>query len=63
MYSKRKYVPFNEAAKVAGYDEWWEIEPENMGWCKDGCTRWYHFIAEDGTPCYTLKRGSRPKYN
>ena len=52
---KRQYVRFAEAAKVAGYDEWWEVEYENMGFCKDGVTRWYWFDAEDGTPCYTLK--------
>lgn len=52
---QRKYVRFNEAANAAGYDEWWEVEYENMGFCKDGVTRWYHFNAEDGTPCYTLK--------
>ena len=52
---KRTYVRFAEAAKVAGYDEWWEVEYENMGFCKDGVTRWYWFDAEDGTPCYTLK--------
>lgn len=63
MMQPRRYVPIQRAAKVAGYDEWWEVEIENMGWCKDDCTRWYHFRAEDGTPCYTLKRGDRPKYN
>lgn len=52
---KRKFVNFRDAAKVAGYDEWWEVECENMGFCKDGVTRWYHFSAVDGTPCYTLK--------
>ena len=70
MYEKRRYVPIQQAARVArAYDwvtdsyPWWMGEIENMGWCKDGCTRWYHFTAEDGTPCYTLKRGDRPKYN
>lgn len=52
---KRKYVRFCDAAKVAGYDEWWEVEYENMGFCKDGVTRWYHFDAADGTPCFTIK--------
>lgn len=60
---RRKYVPFSDAAKASGFSEWWEVEYENMGWCADGCTRWYHFDAEDGTPCYTLKYGERPKYN
>lgn len=52
---KRKFVPIWKAAEVAGYEEWWQVEIENMGFCKDGVTRWYHFYAEDGTPCYTLK--------
>lgn len=70
MNENRRYVPFSQAAEVAGawdYEtrsyQWWLVEPENMGWCKDGCTKWYHFRAEDGTPCFTLKRGGRPKYN
>ena len=53
---KRKFVPIWKAAKVAGYEEWWQVEIENMGFCKDGVTSWYHFDAEDGTPYYTLKR-------
>lgn len=52
---KRKFVNIIDAPKVAGVDEWWQIEIENMGWCKDDVTRWYWFDAEDGTPCYTLK--------
>lgn len=31
-------------------------EVENMGFCRDGVTRWYHFVSEDGKPAYTLKR-------
>ena len=53
---KRKFVSFSEAAKVAGYEEWWQVEYDNMGWCRDGVTRWYWFDAEAGTPCFTLKR-------
>ena len=52
---KRRFVSFSEAAKIAGYEEWWQVEYDNMGFCKDGVTRWYYFDAEDGTPCYTLK--------
>lgn len=38
---KRKFAPFCSAA---GYDEWWEVEREDMGFCKDG------------DACYTIKR-------
>ena len=31
-------------------------EIENMGFCRDGVTRWYHFTSVDGKPAYTLKR-------
>lgn len=31
-------------------------EIENMGFCKDGVTRWYHFTDIYGEPAYTLKR-------
>ncbi len=51
----RRVVNITDAPKVAGVDKWWQIEIENMGWCKDGTTRWYHFYAEDGTPCVTYK--------
>ena len=50
---KRRFVSFSEAAKIA--EDWWQVEYDNMGFCKDGVTRWYYFDAEDGTPCYTLK--------
>ena len=60
--SKRRFVPIWKAAEVAeainpetGAYEWAMIEIENMGFCKDGVTRWYWFTAADGTPCYTLK--------
>ena len=39
------------------------IEVENMGWCKDGCTRWYTFEDYDGEPCIYFKHGDKPKYN
>lgn len=62
---KRVYIPIREALKQAK-----EINPmlgtkdglcacydiEDMGFCKDGVTRWYHFIAVDGKPAYTFKR-------
>jgi len=52
---KRKFVNIVYAPKIAGVDERWQIEIKNMGWCKDGVTRWYWFDAADDTPCYTLK--------
>jgi len=32
------------------------VDVENMGWCKDGVTRWYMFDDEDGTPAIFFKR-------
>lgn len=31
------------------------VDVENMGFCKDGVTRWYHFDNEDGEPCVYYK--------
>lgn len=31
------------------------VEVENMGWCKDGTTRWYHFTNDDGQPAVYFK--------
>ena len=31
------------------------VEVENMGFCKDGTTRWYHFTNEDGKPAVYYK--------
>lgn len=31
------------------------VEVENMGFCKDGVTRWYHFTNEDGKPAVYFK--------
>ena len=31
------------------------VEVENMGFCKDGVTRWYHFTDEDGNPAVYYK--------
>lgn len=32
------------------------VDVENMGFCKDGVTRWYHFTNEDGQPAVYYKR-------
>lgn len=31
------------------------VDVENMGFCKDGTTRWYHFHDEDGRPAVYYK--------
>ena len=31
------------------------VEVENMGFCKDGVTRWYHFNDENGNPAVYYK--------
>ena len=60
---KRIFIPLRKALKDAhemyGYPDDYGItacyEIENMGFCKDGRTRWYQFISVDGVPAYTLK--------
>lgn len=61
---KRQYLPLYKALKEAieayGYPEDYGLcacyEIENMGFCKDGVTRWYHFTSVNEVPSYTLKR-------
>lgn len=31
------------------------VDVENMGWCRDGVTRWYHFHDADGRPAVYYK--------
>ena len=31
------------------------VDVENMGFCKDGVTRWYHFTDENGNPAVYYK--------
>lgn len=31
------------------------VDVENMGWCKDGVTRWYTFENADGNPAIYFK--------
>lgn len=61
---KRKYIPIHEAIRQArecnpdlpenvGICACYDIE--NMGFCKDGATRWYHFDDINGEAAYTLK--------
>lgn len=62
---KRVYIPLQRALKEAmennpylttydGICACYDIE--NMGYCKDGKSRWYHFTSIDGIPAYTVKR-------
>ena len=62
---KRVFIPLWLALKQAREDDprlgkddgicaCYDIE--NMGFCKDNKTRWYHFTSVDGKPAYTLKR-------
>lgn len=57
----RKYVPISKVPTVMGYNNWNELNTycvdlwENMGFCKDGISRWYHFTSDNGEPCYTIK--------
>ena len=32
------------------------VDVENMGFCKDSVTRWYHFTDSDGHPAVFYKR-------
>lgn len=59
---KRIYIPLKDALEQArdaiGYFEGGlcaAYDIENMGFCKDGTTRWYWFTSVDGFPAYTLK--------
>ena len=59
---ERVFIPLWKALEDAhkmGYPEDFGFlacyEVENMGFCKDGKTRWYHFTSLDGVPAYTLK--------
>lgn len=31
------------------------VDVENIGFCKDGVTRWYHFTNDDGQPAVYYK--------
>lgn len=61
---KRVFIPLwkalAQAREAFGYSKDDGIcacyDVENMGFCKDNETRWYHFTSFDGKPAYTLKR-------
>lgn len=61
---KRIYKPIMQALREAREDDPTLTESdgmmacydvENMGFCKDGVTKWYQFRDINGVPCYTLK--------
>ncbi len=52
---KRKVVTLDEVREYTGdfdptHGIMAMIDVENMGFCRDGVTRWYHFEM-DGVPC------------
>lgn len=56
---KRRVVTLDEVRQVTGNFNKDEgimvmVDVENMGWCKDGVTRWYHFELE-GEPVVYFK--------
>lgn len=62
---KRQYIPLQKALEEARKDNPRLLpsdgicacyDVENMGFCRDGVTRWYHFTSVDGLPVFTLKR-------
>ena len=60
---KRIYIPMQEALrdarKMHGYPDDWGMcacyDVDDLGYCKDGKTKWYHFTSVDGVPAFTLK--------
>ena len=62
---KRKYIPLAEALRQAkecnpflektdGICSCYDIE--NMGFMRDGVSRWYQFTSVNGEKAYTIKR-------
>ena len=56
---KRKKVTLQEVRNAVGESDinlgiCALVDVENMGWCKDGTTRWYTFDI-DGEPCIYFK--------
>lgn len=55
----RKKVTLNDVRKATGIEDkklgiCALVDVENMGFCKDGVTRWYTFFLED-EPCIYYK--------
>lgn len=55
MKDKPRKVTMRELLDIFDVDGFWEIEPINMGWCKDGCTRWYLYCTPDDKEVYYVK--------
>lgn len=54
-YGKLFEVNIKDAPMIAGFEEWWQVEPLNMGFKKDGVTRWYIFYGYDENLYITYK--------
>ena len=61
---KRRVMSINEIRKESIYFKMTRelsagicdlVDVENMGFCKDGVTRWYHFTDEEGNPAVYYK--------
>ena len=61
---KRRVMSINEIRKESIYFQMTQdlsagicalVDVENMGFCKDGVTRWYHFTEEEGNPAVYYK--------
>ena len=61
---KRRVMSINEIRKESIYFQMTRdlsagicalVDVENMGFCKDGVTRWYHFTDEEGNPAVYYK--------
>ena len=61
---KRRVMSINEIRKESIYFQMTRdlsagicalVDVENMGFCKDGVTRWYHCTDEEGNPAVYYK--------
>jgi hypothetical protein len=55
MKEKPRKVTAKELLEIFDVEEIWQIDPLNMGWCKDGCTKWYTYETPDGEVVYWVK--------
>lgn len=64
MSTKRRIMTLDEIREQSTYFAQTEdynagicvlVDVENMGFCKDGVTRWYHFEDENGNPAVYYK--------
>lgn len=62
--TKRRIMKLDEIRKISAYFQSTHdmragvcalVDVENMGFCKDGVTRWYHFNDENGNPAIYFK--------